>query len=50
MCGIGELKLAIIATAVALVVLLLDFFGSRLWPKLVKPGQEDDEFIPRDRD
>jgi putative Mg2+ transporter-C (MgtC) family protein len=50
MCGIGELKLAIIATVLAIVVLLLDYFGSRLWPKVMKPKSEDDDFTARDGD
>jgi putative Mg2+ transporter-C (MgtC) family protein len=50
MCGIGEFALAIMATALAIAVLLLDFLGSRLWPKLPKSESEDDEFTPRDGD
>ncbi|MFA5956709.1 MgtC/SapB family protein [Hyphomicrobium sp.] len=50
MCGIGELKLAIVATALAIAVLLLDYFGSRLWPKLPKSESVEDEFTPRDGD
>jgi putative Mg2+ transporter-C (MgtC) family protein len=50
LCGIGELKIAIIATALAISVLLLDYFGSRLWPKLPKSDSKEDEFTPRDND
>jgi putative Mg2+ transporter-C (MgtC) family protein len=50
LCGIGELKLAIVATILAIVVLLLDYFGARLWPKLKKPDAADDEFNSRDSD
>jgi putative Mg2+ transporter-C (MgtC) family protein len=49
-CGIGEFKLAIIATALAIAVLLLDFLGSRLWPRLPVSESEEDEFTPRDGD
>ncbi|MET0406750.1 MAG: MgtC/SapB family protein [Hyphomicrobium sp.] len=50
LCGIGELKLAIVATILAIAVLLLDYFGSRLWPKFRKPESEEDELTPRDKD
>ncbi len=50
MCGIGELKLATVATALAIAVLLLDYFGSRFWPKLPKSESVEDEFTPRDGD
>jgi putative Mg2+ transporter-C (MgtC) family protein len=33
MCGLGELKIAIIATAFAVGVLLLDILGEKIWPK-----------------
>jgi putative Mg2+ transporter-C (MgtC) family protein len=36
-CGLGELKLAIIATALAVAVLALDFIGQKLWPQPPKP-------------
>lgn len=53
MCGIGQLKLAIIATALAIAVLVLDFLGSRIWPR--PPDSQDpksvaDEFTSRDND
>jgi putative Mg2+ transporter-C (MgtC) family protein len=53
MCGLGELKLAIAATALAIAVLVLDFFGSRIWPKPPQSPhaeQEDDTFSSRDGD
>jgi putative Mg2+ transporter-C (MgtC) family protein len=50
MCGLGELKLAIIATALAVAVLLLDYIGSRLWPKLPKTESDEDAFTVRDGD
>jgi putative Mg2+ transporter-C (MgtC) family protein len=37
MCGLGELKLAIIATALAVAVLALDFIGKKLLPMAPKP-------------
>ncbi len=37
MCGLGELKLAIIATSLAVAVLALDFIGQKLWPMPPKP-------------
>jgi putative Mg2+ transporter-C (MgtC) family protein len=49
MCGIGELKVAIIGTAFAIGILLLDFFGARIWPKMPTRAAEDD-FISRDGD
>jgi putative Mg2+ transporter-C (MgtC) family protein len=48
LCGIGELKLAFIATAIAVAVLLLDYVGSRLWPKLIKEDDSDDTLTTRD--
>ncbi|MFT3732106.1 MAG: MgtC/SapB family protein [Hyphomicrobium sp.] len=50
LCGIGELKIAAITTVLAIIVLALDFFGSRLWSKFVKATGDQDEFIPRDGD
>ncbi len=50
LCGIGELKLAILATVLAILVLLLDYFGSRLWPKQAKPEPHEDELTSRDND
>ncbi len=37
LCGTGELKLAVIATALAIAVLFLDLIGQRLWPKPPQP-------------
>ncbi len=53
MCGLGELKLAATASAIAIVVLVLDFVGSRIWPKPVETplaDQDDDAFRSRDGD
>jgi putative Mg2+ transporter-C (MgtC) family protein len=52
MCGLGELKIAIIATALAIGVLLLDFIGDRLWPKPPKkiPDETEDVLHTRDGD
>ncbi len=36
-CGIGELKIAFAATALAVAVLFLDLIGQWLWPKPPKP-------------
>jgi putative Mg2+ transporter-C (MgtC) family protein len=33
MCGLGEFKIAIAATVLAVCVLLLDFLSERFWPK-----------------
>ncbi len=37
MCGLGELRLALAATTLAVAVLMLDFFGQKFWPKPPKP-------------
>ena len=42
LCGIGELKIAVIATVLAICVLGLDYFGSRIWSKPLKPNSDDD--------
>lgn len=39
MCGLGELKLAVAASALAIAVLVLDFLGSRVWPKPDQPRE-----------
>jgi putative Mg2+ transporter-C (MgtC) family protein len=49
LCGIGELKLAVLATALAIGVLALDYFGSRIWSRPLKPDRDED-FTPRDGD
>ncbi|MBS0251803.1 MAG: MgtC/SapB family protein [Proteobacteria bacterium] len=52
MCGLGELQLAVAASALAVAVLVLDFVGSRLWvrPDQPRDSQEDDNFTSRDGD
>jgi putative Mg2+ transporter-C (MgtC) family protein len=52
MCGLGELKIAIIATALAIGVLLLDFVGNKIWPKPPKkvPDETEDVLHTRDGD
>jgi putative Mg2+ transporter-C (MgtC) family protein len=50
LCGIGELKLALLATVLAIAVLLLDYVGSRIWPKPENSQSEEDAFTPRDND
>ncbi len=37
MCGLGELKIALAATTLAVAVLTLDFIGEQIWPKPPKP-------------
>ncbi|HML29514.1 MAG TPA: MgtC/SapB family protein [Hyphomicrobium sp.] len=51
MCGLGELKLAVAASTLAIAVLVLDFLGSRLWPKPDQPRDprpEHDPSVSRD--
>ncbi len=48
MCGLGELKLAIIATVLAVAVLLLDYIGQKIWPK--PPAEDATEDILNIRD
>ncbi|WP_024276409.1 MgtC/SapB family protein [Hyphomicrobium sp. 802] len=52
MCGLGELQLAVAASALAIAVLVLDFVGSRIWPKPDAPRDppEEDTFTSRDGD
>lgn len=53
MCGLGEFRLAIAATSIAIAVLVLDFLGSRLWPKPADTGpaeRDDDKLVSRDGD
>jgi putative Mg2+ transporter-C (MgtC) family protein len=50
MCGLGELKIAIIATALAVAVLVLDFAGQRLWPKPPLDDAAEDTLDIRDGD
>ena len=45
MCGLGELKIAIIATALAIGVLLLDFVGDKIWPKPPKKVPDETEDV-----
>ena len=50
MCGLGELKLAAIATGLAIVVLLLDYIGNKIWPKQPKKTPDETEDVLRTRD
>lgn len=52
MCGLGELQLAVAASALAIAVLVLDFLGSRLFQKPDQPRDppEGDTFTSRDGD
>ena len=50
MCGLGELKLAAIATGLAIVVLLLDYVGNKIWPKQPKKAPDETEDVLRTRD
>jgi len=52
LCGLGEIKLAVIATGLAIVVLLLDWTGYKIWPKHRQPSVEEtpDLFHKRDGD
>ncbi|CCB67121.1 MgtC/SapB family protein [Hyphomicrobium sp. MC1] len=52
MCGLGELQLAVAASALAIAVLVLDFVGSRLFQKPDQPRDppEEDTFTSRDGD
>jgi putative Mg2+ transporter-C (MgtC) family protein len=50
MCGLGELKIAIIATALAIGVLLLDFVGDKIWPKPPKKAPDETEDVLHTRD
>lgn len=50
LCGIGQLKLAIIATALAISVLVLDFFGAQFWPRPPDANSAEDELASRDDD
>jgi putative Mg2+ transporter-C (MgtC) family protein len=51
MCGLGELRLAFIATAFAVAVLTLDFLGQKIWPTPPKEdAREDTEDVLHIRD
>ncbi|WP_409561056.1 MgtC/SapB family protein [Hyphomicrobium sp. MC8b] len=52
LCGLGELQLAVAASALAIAVLVLDFLGSRFWTKPDDPPDqpEEDTFKSRDGD
>ena len=45
-----ELKLAAIATGLAIVVLLLDYIGNKIWPKQPKKTPDETEDVLRTRD
>ena len=45
-----ELKLAAIATGLAIVVLLLDYIGNKIWPKQPKKAPDETEDVLRTRD
>jgi putative Mg2+ transporter-C (MgtC) family protein len=50
MCGLGELKLAIVATGLAILVLLLDYIGNKIWPKPPKKEPDETEDVLHTRD
>lgn len=50
MCGLGELKIAIVATALAVGVLILDFASERVWPRPPKPAAKPTEDVLHTRD
>ena len=49
LCSVGEIKLAGIATALAIAVLLLDWTGYKIWPSR-QPSAEEPHNVPPSRD
>ena len=41
LCGLGEIKIAAMATALAIAVLLLDWAGYKIWPKQRRRPEEE---------
>jgi putative Mg2+ transporter-C (MgtC) family protein len=50
LCGLGEIKLAVIATGLAIAVLLLDWTGYKIWPKHRQPSVEETPDLFRKRE
>jgi putative Mg2+ transporter-C (MgtC) family protein len=50
LCGLGEVKLAVIATGLAIIVLLLDWTGYKVWPNHRQRSEEEPHDVPPTRD